>query len=81
MVNALSLNLHDAVVKVFIAVGSVPAVLDFQRTLVLDGFNFLRLQFQSMWLESGKPVAQFDASTDLDAEIVHQICLIYEVLE
>lgn len=52
MVNALGLNFHDAVVKIFIAVGSVPAVLDFQRTLVLDSFSFLWLQFQGMRLES-----------------------------
>lgn len=75
MVNALSLNLHNAVVKIFLTVCSVPIVLDFQRTLMLDGSNFLRLQFQSMWFESGEAVAQFDASTDLDAEIVHQICV------
>ena len=57
MVNALGLNFHHAVVEVFLAVSSVPAVLDFQRTLVLYGFNFLRLEFQSMWLEGGEAVA------------------------
>ena len=34
-----------------------------------------------MWLESGEAVAQFDASTNLDAEIVHQICVMHELLE
>lgn len=81
MVNALGLDFHDAVVKVLLAASSVPAVLDFQRTFVLDGFNFFRLQFQSMWFESGEAVAQLDASTYFDAEVVHQVCLVYELLE
>lgn len=81
MVDALRLNLHNTVVEVFLTVSSVPNVLDFQRKLVLDGFNFLRLEFQSVGLESSETVAQFDASTDLDPEIVHQICVMYELLE
>lgn len=76
MVDALRLNLHNAVVEVFLTISSVSTVLDFQRTLVLNSFNFLRLEFQSVWLESGEAVTQFDASTDLDTEIVHQICVV-----
>lgn len=81
MIDALGLDLHNTVLEVFLTVSSVPAVLDLQRTFVFDGFNFLRLEFQSVWLESGEAVAQFDTSTDLDAEIVHQICVIHELLE
>ena len=81
MIDALGLDLHNTVLEVFLTVSSVPAVLDLQRTFVLDSFSFLRLEFQSMWLESGEAVAQFDASTNLDAEIVHQICVMHELLE
>ena len=81
MIDALGLDLHNTVLEIFLAVSSISAVLDLQRTFVLDSFSFLRLEFQSMWLESGEAVAQFDASTNLDAEIVHQICVMHELLE
>lgn len=81
MVNALSFDFHHTVVKVFLTVCSISTVFDFQRTLVLDGSNLLRLQFQCMWFESGEAVAQLNSSTDLDTEIVHQICIGEEVLE